>query len=169
MTIDTEQLKRVCAEALPLWFEEWDESTPVELAAVEAFSHAATPATVSELLTRIEVLDGERDTALRECVRSAREAGEAIGKLEASELAGIVDGWKERAFKAEAQIARVKAERERMRSALRKAAAWFRDYARQHRFKGTTEGNLKAQTNEDRADYLEAALQPRQGAPEEGL
>lgn len=34
----------------------------------------------------------------------AREAGEAKGKLEASELAGIVEGWKRRAEKAEREL-----------------------------------------------------------------
>jgi hypothetical protein len=43
-----------------------------------------------------------------------------------------------------------------VREGMRKAEAWFRDYARQHRFKGTVDGNVKAQTNEERADFLAA-------------
>ncbi len=42
--------------------------------------------------------------------------------------------------------------------ALAKAADWFDDYARQHRAKLTQEGNLKADTNQERADYLRKAL-----------
>lgn len=42
--------------------------------------------------------------------------------------------------------------------ALRKAAKWFRDYERQHRAKLTGEGNLKADTNAERAAFLEAAI-----------
>lgn len=44
----------------------------------------------------------ERDAALRECAKWAREAGEAKGRLETSEWPGVVEGWKERALKAEA-------------------------------------------------------------------
>ncbi len=56
----------------------------------------------AQAATTIEKLAGERDAALRECVAASRQAGEWQGKLEASELPGIVDGWKERALAAEA-------------------------------------------------------------------
>ena len=42
--------------------------------------------------------------------------------------------------------------------ALKRAEQWFRDYERSHRFKGTADGNMKADTNQERADYLRAAL-----------
>lgn len=54
------------------------------------------------LSTQLAEVKKERDEAIRECSKWAREAGEAIGKLETSELAGVVDGWRERAEKAEA-------------------------------------------------------------------
>lgn len=39
--------------------------------------------------------------------RLSREIGEAIGKLEASEMAGVVNGWRERAEKAEKLLAKM--------------------------------------------------------------
>ena len=51
-----------------------------------------------------------------------------------------------------------------LRDALEKATAWFRDYERQHRTEFTTEGNLKADVNADRAVFLEAALNPEQAS-----
>lgn len=41
-------------------------------------------------------LQGELRKALREVSKWARVAGEAQGKLEGSELAGVVDGWREK-------------------------------------------------------------------------
>lgn len=49
-----------------------------------------------------------------------------------------------------------------MAEALEKAGGWFADYERQHRAKGTTEANLKADTNEERAAFCRAALAPRE-------
>jgi len=48
-------------------------------------------------------------------------------------------------------------------SALEAAAKWFDDYERQHRAKLTPEGNLKADTNAERAAYLRAALAQAKG------
>jgi hypothetical protein len=62
-----------------------------------------------------ERAEQERDEALRECARWASEAGEAKGRLEMSEAAGIVDGWRERAEAAESELQRVKAERDKAR------------------------------------------------------
>jgi len=59
--------------------------------------------------------EAERDAALRECGKWATEAGFARGKLETSELAGVVDDWKARAIKAEA-------ERDAAREALERIA-----------------------------------------------
>ena len=61
-----------------------------------------------EAATLITRLQSERDKALRECVRLAREAGEAKGRLEASEMAGVVEGWIERCKTAEAALERAK-------------------------------------------------------------
>jgi len=58
--------------------------------------------------SEVEALREERDEALRQCVKYAREAGEAKGRLEASEWPGVVEGWKERATKAEAENARLR-------------------------------------------------------------
>lgn len=44
------------------------------------------------------------EEAIRLMTKYAREAGEATGKLETSELAGIVDDWKARALRAEALL-----------------------------------------------------------------
>ena len=45
------------------------------------------------------------EESIRLMTKYAREAGEATGKLETSELAGVVDDWKARALKAEARLA----------------------------------------------------------------
>jgi len=74
----------------------------IERLAVSAFSANAA----------LAKLQAERDEALRQMAVYAREAGLATGKLETSEAAGIVEGWKERAEKAEA-------ERDAAREALR--------------------------------------------------
>lgn len=53
---------------------------------------------------RAEKAEAERDAALKECSEWARQAGEAIGRLEMSEAAGVVEGWRERAEKAEGDL-----------------------------------------------------------------
>jgi hypothetical protein len=45
-----------------------------------------------------------------------------------------------------------------VREALTKAAGWFRDYQRQHKAKGTSEGDVKAATNAARAIMCESVL-----------
>lgn len=57
----------------------------------------------SEAAARIAELEGDLKAAFREISKLAREAGEAKGRLEMSEAAGIVDGWRERAERAEAR------------------------------------------------------------------
>ncbi len=57
----------------------------------------------SEAAARITELEGDLKTAFREISKLAREAGEAKGRLAMSEAAGIVDGWRERAERAEAR------------------------------------------------------------------
>lgn len=57
----------------------------------------------SEAAARITELEGDLKAAFREISKLAREAGEAKGRLEMSEAAGIVDGWRERAERAEAR------------------------------------------------------------------
>jgi len=57
----------------------------------------------SEAAARITELEGDLKAAFREISKLAREAGEAKGRLAMSEAAGIVDGWRERAERAEAR------------------------------------------------------------------
>lgn len=63
--------------------------------------------------------------SLREVAKWAAEAGEAQGRLKASEMAGIVEGWRERALAAEASLA---GEREELRIARKSAGSWRRNY-----------------------------------------
>lgn len=44
------------------------------------------------------------------------------------------------------------------REALQMAADWFRDYERQHHAKATEDGDRKAETNGERANFLENTL-----------
>jgi len=73
----------------------WEESSRI---AIDMAKQA-----IRELEARALKAEAERDAALRECGKWATEAGFAIGKLETSELAGVVDDWKARALKAEAE------------------------------------------------------------------
>lgn len=70
-----------------------------------AFIAAANPATVLALLAENAALRANEKAALKECSEWARKAGEAIGKLETSEAAGIVEGWRDRATEAERKLA----------------------------------------------------------------
>lgn len=45
--------------------------------------------------------------------------------------------------------------------AIEQAIEWFQGYAENHSAKGTTEGDIRAQTNRDRAAYLSHALNTR--------
>lgn len=53
-------------------------------------------------------LMAERDAAIRECTKWAQEAGEAKGRLEGSEIAGIVDGWREKCEALERRCERLR-------------------------------------------------------------
>lgn len=57
-----------------------------------------------EAADRIEALEADLRAALKNGVEWARQAGEAKGRLEASEMAGIVEDWKERAEAAEGKL-----------------------------------------------------------------
>ncbi len=70
--------------------------------------HATATRLLAEKDARIAELETERDAALRECSKWATEAGFAMGKLETSELAGVVDGWRARATAAEAEVERLR-------------------------------------------------------------
>jgi hypothetical protein len=73
------------------------------------------PPFVPAYVTRIEALTAENERmreALRKCVMEAadwaRQAGEAKGKLEGSEMPGIVDGWKAENQELRSEIARLR-------------------------------------------------------------
>lgn len=74
-----EEWKRIAGEALPLWDDEWDDSTPVELAAVEAFM-AFPPANVLALISRVEEL--ERALDIKEGASVAESGSTASPKSE---------------------------------------------------------------------------------------
>lgn len=108
------------------------------------YGHAHAVLEAADAITTLTI---ERDAALRACVRSAREAGEAQGRLEASELAGVVDGWRDRALAAEAREARLREALEAAQRQLEKSADQFAFYADQHATKRTPDGDSKAATN----------------------
>lgn len=87
------------------------------------------PATVEFAVSSLEALfapilaEKERAVkeAMRECAKWATEAGEAKGRLEASELAGVVEGWRDRALAAEAALAAERERVEQLHATIRKA------------------------------------------------
>ena len=64
---------------------------------------------VVELRARIAELEAFKQQAIKQVCELAREAGEAKGKLEASELPGIVDGWRKKCERLERRIAELEA------------------------------------------------------------
>jgi len=56
---------------------------------------------------RIAELEASLRDAMKQCSEWARQAGEAKGRLEMSEAAGIVDGWREKCEGLEAEVARL--------------------------------------------------------------
>ena len=79
---------------------------------------------IAVLDARAKNAEAERDAAIRALSEASRKQGEAEGKLLASEMAGIVEGWK-------ARVETLKAENERMTAAVapkpdpaKAAASW---------------------------------------------
>lgn len=62
-------------------------------------------AAITTLRARIAELEAFQQQAIKQVCELAREAGEAKGKLEASELPGIVDGWREKCERLERRVA----------------------------------------------------------------
>lgn len=62
-------------------------------------AHAA----IHHMQAEIARLTDERDAAIKAMCEAAKAKGQAEGKLAASEMAGVVEGWKTRAEKAEAE------------------------------------------------------------------
>ena len=93
----------------------WDDKTPMErdkgwsacdagtgsTEYIRADLHEAARAVISRLAD-------ERDQAINALSKAAEARGRAEGKLAASELPAIVDGWKARADKAEAEVERLR-------------------------------------------------------------
>lgn len=71
------------------------------------WSEAATA--IRALRARIAELEAFQQQAIKQVCELAREAGEAKGKLEASELPGIVDGWREKCERLERRVAELEA------------------------------------------------------------
>lgn len=70
---------------------------------------------IDEMLTHIRELEARAENAehaflaaLKTMSDEARKRGEAEGRLAASEMAGVVDGWKARAEAAEAKVAKLR-------------------------------------------------------------
>jgi hypothetical protein len=102
-------------------------------------------AAISSLLADME--------ALKEKLATAGQYTEAHERL---------DDWhRERVAIAEARATALEERVRGLEAGLKAAEGWFRNYAHQHRMKHSAEGNLKAVTNEDRADYLRALLESK--------
>ncbi|MCH8476291.1 MAG: hypothetical protein LAT55_13805 [Opitutales bacterium] len=61
-------------------------------------------AIIEKYVTLAEDAEKARDAAIAQLSEANRALGEAEGRLEASEMAGIVEGWKARAEAAEAKL-----------------------------------------------------------------
>jgi hypothetical protein len=56
---------------------------------------------LTTLRDRLAAAERGQEEAIAQMFKTARELGEAQGKLAASELPGVIDGWRERALDAE--------------------------------------------------------------------
>jgi hypothetical protein len=79
---------------------------------------AAAVAAITDLQARLAASDSALQSAMLECSKWAREAGEAKGKLEGSEMPGIVDDWREKCEGLERKLAASEARETRLREAL---------------------------------------------------
>jgi hypothetical protein len=75
-----------------------------ERGARELSGHGATLGAFERIRDRLETAERGQKEALAQMCKTARELGEAQGKLAASELPGVVDGWRERAEAAESRV-----------------------------------------------------------------
>lgn len=103
-------------------------------AALSSYLRNAVP-DILNLLTERDTLSAENArleeanrTIAAECIKWAREAGEAKGKLEGSEAAGVVDQWREKCEQLEAENAALTAKVERLEEALRAQAQFVDDF-----------------------------------------
>jgi hypothetical protein len=70
---------------------------------------------ITALRAQLAEVEAERDAAIAAMSEAARKRGEAEGKLAASEMAGVVEGWRDRALKAEARLATARADAVRVK------------------------------------------------------
>lgn len=70
------------------------------------YAHIARmdPATVASMIARIEAAEAARSEAVRLMSEASREAGEWKGRYKAAGYSDTLDGWIERAEKAEARV-----------------------------------------------------------------
>jgi hypothetical protein len=100
-----------------LLIDELQAYAEVSLSAIDA--RAQTEHELDAAQARIEELERELKASFVRCGEWATKAGEAQGRLEASEMAGTVRRWRERATAAEA-------ERDRLREVLPKLTLKWR-------------------------------------------
>jgi len=110
-------------------YDEMDRNDQRAMDRRKVAARSKARAILSLLLSDKAALEAERDVAKQEAREAislvseyAREAGEAKGRLEMSEAAGIVDGWRERALSAEARATASEAERDGLRAAMEEIA-----------------------------------------------
>jgi hypothetical protein len=72
-----------------------------ERGARELSGHGATLGAFERIRDRLAAAERGQKEALAQMCQTARELGEAQGKLAGSELPGVIDGWRERALDAE--------------------------------------------------------------------
>lgn len=82
----------------------------IAVALAKAVRTTDLEAEITALKAELAVAKHNEKRALKEMGGWARDAGFAKGKLEASELAGVVDDWRERALAAEAKLEKMKGE-----------------------------------------------------------
>lgn len=108
---DHAELARAIERLLPIGINDTPDYAEVSFGECRAQAMTMEPETwlalnqLPALLAENAALRANEKAAMKECAEWARKAGEAIGKLETSEAAGIVEGWQTRATEAERKLA----------------------------------------------------------------
>ena len=102
MTITTEEAEARCQELLDCW-----HGQPATIQWPYRVLHDAV-GTIRTLAAERDKLSKAPAGALANLADASRARGEAEGKLAASEMAGVVEGWKARAELAEAEAERLR-------------------------------------------------------------
>lgn len=182
--IDREELERLC-EAIPsqktLKFSRynggysWSSVKTNEQSVTELLLYLYNNKSgILSLLTERDALAAENArleeanrTITAECTKWAREAGEAKGKLDGSEAAGIVDGWREKCERLEVENAALTAKVERLEGAVewfsRHATGLKADVHSAHRARGNAASEWMREDDRDFRKELEAALDALKG------